>query len=44
VAAPMYWMGFIENRMIWLLPGLAVVMLSRYTVPRQAGRLAATGE
>jgi hypothetical protein len=24
VAAPMYWMGFIERQMIWLLPGVAV--------------------
>jgi hypothetical protein len=23
-AAPMYWMGFIERQMIWLLPGVAV--------------------
>lgn len=34
VAAPMFWMGFIEGRMIWLLPGLAVVLLARCAVPR----------
>jgi hypothetical protein len=28
-ATPMFWLGFIENRMIWLVPGLAVVLLSR---------------
>jgi hypothetical protein len=35
VAAPMFWMGFIENRMAWLAPGLLVVLLSRFTVPRE---------
>ena len=34
VAAPMFWMGFIENRMMWLVPGLTVVLLSRFAVPR----------
>ena len=34
VAAPMFWMGFIENRMMWLVPGLMVVLLSRFAVPR----------
>jgi hypothetical protein len=33
VAAPMFWMGFIENRMGWLIPGLLAVLLSRFTVP-----------
>lgn len=32
-AAPMYWMGFIEGRLIWLVPGLAVVLLTRYLIP-----------
>jgi hypothetical protein len=36
VAAPMFWMGFIENRMIWLAPGLLVVLLSRFTVAHRA--------
>jgi len=27
IAAPMYWMGFIERQMIWLLPGVAVPVL-----------------
>ena len=35
VAAPMYWVGFVEGRMVWLVPGLAVVLLSRFTVPRK---------
>lgn len=35
VAAPMFWMGFIEGRMIWLLPGLALVLLARLAVPRR---------
>ena len=29
IAAPFYWLGFVEGRMFWLLPGLAVVLLSR---------------
>src|SRR5205085_10745031 len=33
VAAPMFWMGFIERKMIWLLPGLAVALLARLLVP-----------
>ena len=32
-AAPMYWMGFIEGRMVWLVPGLGVVLASRYLLP-----------
>jgi len=29
VAAPMMWMGFIGDQMIWLAPGLAVVLLAK---------------
>ena len=43
VAAPMYWMGFIENRPAWLVPGLAAVLLSRYAVPRGTALPAGTG-
>lgn len=35
VAGPMYWMGFVEGRFAWLVPGVAAVMLSRFTVPRR---------
>jgi hypothetical protein len=31
IAAPMYWMGFIERQMIWLLPGVAIVFLAPLT-------------
>ena len=41
VAAPMFWMGFIENRMTWLVPGLLAVLLSRFTVPRCEPRVGA---
>jgi len=27
IAAPMYWMGFIERQMIWLLPGVVAVLM-----------------
>lgn len=36
IAAPMFWMGFIENRMAWLVPGLLVIVLSRYIATRSA--------
>ena len=36
VALPMYWMGFVEGRPVWLLPGVAVMLLSRLAVPRPA--------
>ena len=29
IALPMFWMGFIERRMIWLLPGVGVVVFAR---------------
>jgi hypothetical protein len=32
IAAPMYWMGFIERRTIWLLPGVAIVLLAQLLV------------
>ena len=34
LAAPMFWLGFIGGRMIWLLPGLGVVLLARLFVPK----------
>jgi hypothetical protein len=36
VAAPMYWMGFIEGHFVWLVPGVAAVLLSRFTVPARS--------
>jgi len=45
VAAPMYWLGFVEGRMIWLAPGVMVVVAARYLVieprpraPKAGGR------
>jgi len=34
IATPMFWMGFIMQQTIWLVPGLAVVLLSRVAVAR----------
>jgi hypothetical protein len=34
VAAPMFWLGFVQNRMVWLLPGFLVVLAARSAVPR----------
>lgn len=37
VAAPMFWLGFMHQRTAWLLPGLAVVLLARLSLPRSRG-------
>ncbi|HEY7087516.1 MAG TPA: hypothetical protein VH518_05460 [Tepidisphaeraceae bacterium] len=34
LAMPMFWMGFVLGRMIWLVPGLATVLLARLLVGR----------
>jgi hypothetical protein len=34
VAAPMFWMGFIERQTWWLAPGLFVVLAARLFLPR----------
>jgi hypothetical protein len=34
VALPMYWLGFVEKRMLWLIPGVAVVLLARLLINR----------
>ena len=34
IASPMFWMGFIERKMLWLLPGLSVVLLARLFIPK----------
>ncbi len=37
IAAPMYWMGFIERQEVWLAPGLLIVLLARLLIaPRRA--------
>jgi hypothetical protein len=38
LAMPMYWMGFIERQMIWLLPGVAVVVLGGFLPPKMDAR------
>jgi hypothetical protein len=35
LAAPFYWMGFIEQKMLWLAPGLAIVLLARLAIRRE---------
>lgn len=32
IAAPLFWMGFIENHMLWLVAGLGIVLLSRLAI------------
>lgn len=29
IAAPFYWMGFIERQALWLIPGLGIVLIAR---------------
>jgi hypothetical protein len=41
LAAPMYWMSFIEGRMAWVLPGLVLVLLARFVLPKPATAAAA---
>ncbi len=41
VAAPMFWMGFIERRTFFLVPGLGMILLARLALPRNS--LGATG-
>ena len=38
IAAPMFWMGFIERRMFWLVPGVAIVLLAQLVVTRTGPR------
>ena len=39
LAAPCYWMGFIERQTWWLAPGLAVVLLARPVLAFLVGRI-----
>ena len=32
IAAPMFWMGFVAQQMLWLIPGVFVVLLARLPV------------
>jgi hypothetical protein len=42
VALPMYWMGFVEREIVWLLPGVAVVLLARLALgARRPARMSA---
>lgn len=40
VALPMFWMGFILQRLTWLLPGVGVVLLAGLLIPRHRSDLA----
>ncbi|WP_428939090.1 hypothetical protein [Fontivita pretiosa] len=33
LATPFFWIGFVQQRTIWLAPGLAIVLLARLLVP-----------
>jgi hypothetical protein len=34
VALPMFWAGFVAGKMLWLLPGLTLVLLARIWIPK----------
>lgn len=34
LAAPMFWLGFVEKREWWLAPGLLIVLVARVLIPR----------
>ena len=36
IVAPFFYLGFIEQRMIWLLPGMGILLISRAFLPRGA--------
>jgi hypothetical protein len=40
ITSPMYWMGFIERQMFWLLPGVAIVFAARFLPPTMKARTA----
>lgn len=44
VAAPMFWMGFVERRAWWLVPGLLVVLGARLLVSRAGSAQAPSTE
>jgi hypothetical protein len=36
LALPMFWKGFVAGKLIWLLPGVAIVLLARFFIPARA--------
>ena len=36
IAAPMYWMGFVQGEEFWLAPAIFIVLAARFTLPRRA--------
>jgi hypothetical protein len=42
LAAPAFWMGFIQGKMVWVLPGLAIVLLARFLIRPVAVAVPAT--
>ena len=43
LALPMFWMGFVAGRMIWLVPGLAVILLSRLALGKSIPQNSSAG-
>jgi hypothetical protein len=44
IAMPMFYMGFIERQMVWLAPGLGLVLAARILIPRKREHLGTLGE
>jgi hypothetical protein len=38
VTLPMYWVGLVERRPLWLIPGVLILIGSRALMPGRAGR------
>jgi hypothetical protein len=35
VAAPFYWVAFFDGRMVWVVPGVLIVLAARFAVPKR---------
>ena len=36
IAAPMFWIGFIQEHTLWLIPGVAILLLAKIAAPSKA--------
>jgi hypothetical protein len=43
IATPFYWVGFVQLRYEWLIPGVAIVALSKLFAGRPSAQTAPTG-
>jgi hypothetical protein len=36
ICAPMFWVAFVERRLVWMVPGVLIALLARLAPSRQA--------